>query len=95
MTTHMNLREHEISVLLDNMHRLLVVSILLLKIVFVSKCLNRFQRIFNWFLMRLGSLKCQQCDTTADGLCQSPGDNGNSVQCKENQDACQFESLSK
>ena len=39
-------------------------------------------------------MKCQQCDKSADGLCQNPTDNGQSVECNENQDACQFESLS-
>ena len=76
--------------------RFVVVSILLLKIIFVSKYINNKS---NWNLniphLTLDGLKCQQCETTADGLCHSPGDNGNSVYCKENQDACQFESLSK
>ena len=39
-------------------------------------------------------MKCQQCDKSADGLCQNPTDNGQSVECNENKDACQFESLS-
>ena len=39
-------------------------------------------------------LKCQQCDGDG-GECSSPTDNGQSVTCGEDKDACWFQSLSK
>ena len=39
-------------------------------------------------------LKCQQCDGDG-GECSSPTDNGQSVTCPEDKDACWYQSLSK
>ena len=38
-------------------------------------------------------LKCQRCDGE-NGQCSSPSDNGKSVTCAEDQDACFFQSIS-
>ena len=39
-------------------------------------------------------LKCQRCDGE-NGQCSSPSDNGQSVTCDEDQDACFYQSISE